>query len=177
MIPNPWLILGVVLAFVVSVTGAFFYGQNVGAEGERVEWQTRENVELAAANKKILDLTDAARARESLDAVRLASISAKYQEDLLNEKATHDRVVSDLRNGSRVLRIPVAGTSQTCGGETGAAPTAALRRDGQATAELSREASEFLVGLASEADAVVRQLAACQAVILQDRNSAEGMGR
>ena len=169
MIPNPWVLLGALAAFVASVTGAFFYGQNVGAEDERVEWQGRENVELTAANRKILDLTEAARARESFHAIELNAISTKLQEDLQNEKAAADRVISDLRNGSRVLRIPITRTVETCGGEAGTAPASTSGRDGEARADVHPAAAEFLVGLASEADAIVRQLAACQAVILQDR--------
>lgn len=169
MTPNPWVLLGALAAFVASVTGAFFYGQNVGAEDERVEWQARENVEITAANRKILDLTEAARAQESLHAIELNAISTKYQEDLQNEKATRDRVVADLRNGSRVLRIPVTRTVETCGGEAGTASASTSGRDGEARADIHPAAAEFLVGLASEADAVVRQLAACQAMILQDR--------
>lgn len=170
---NPWLLLGALAAFVASVTGAFFYGQNVGAEDERVEWQQRENVELTAANKRIIELTETARAQESEHAVELHAISAKYQEDLQNEKAAADRVISDLRNGSRVLRIPVTRTVETCGGEAGTAPASTSGRDGEARADVHPAAAEFLVGLASEADAVVRQLQACQRVIMQDRNQAE----
>lgn len=46
-------------------------------------------------------------------------------------------------------------------------------RDGGAGAYLSTETAEFLLGLTGEADAVVRQLKACQAVAREDRRNYE----
>lgn len=174
---NPWLLLGALAAFVASVTGAFFYGQNVGAEDERAEWQDRENVELSAANKRIIELTETARAQESEHAVELHAISAKYQEDLQNEKIKSDAVVSDVRAGIIRLRDPGSTASRACGGEAGKAAASASGRDGEAGGELpstgdgilSVEAAEFIVRIASEADDIVRQLSACQKVIETDR--------
>lgn len=170
---NPWVILCVVLAWGATTGGAYWYGNNVGKDSERVVWQGKQSKELQAANAKIIDLTEKARAQESLHAVELAGISAKYQEALQNEKSKSDRVIADVRAGTRKLRIPIAGPIQTCGSSSSQAPAAAERRDGEARAELSGSSSDFLIGLASEADAIVRQLTACQAVILQDRTQAE----
>lgn len=174
---NPWLLLAVVIVFGASNAGSYWYGTNVGAEGERVEWQKRENQELAAANKRIVDLTETVRAKESMHAVELANISAQYQKELQDEKSKADRVIADVRAGARKLRIPVASTYQACGsGEAGKAPAAPFRRDGEARAELSASASSFLIGLANEADQVVRQLTACQAIIMQDRKDGPMIG-
>lgn len=170
MIPNPWVILGLVGAWLLSAGGAYWYGTNVGAEDERVAWQARSNTELNAANHRIIELTETIRAKESEHTVQLASISARYQEELQNEKATADLVISELRAGTRKLRIPVASSGKARGSEAGAASAAPGGRDGETRADLSPEIAESLVGLASEADTVVRQLQACQAIIMQDRN-------
>ncbi len=140
-----------------------------GEQAERAAWQQRENAELTAANARIVELSAAYRAREQQHAADLASASATYQESLQHEKATHDRTLVDLRSGALRLRVPLA-RRQTAAGERAAeAGAGAGRCDGETHAELSVAASEFLVGLASEADEVVHQLAACQAVVTADR--------
>lgn len=164
---NPWVWLIAAGVFVSSCLGCYWYGNSVGKDAERVEWQQKETKELAEANRKILDLTEEARAKESLHSVRLASISAQYQEDLQNVKVKAARVISDVRSNAVKLRIPV--TQEACRSETSPTTATPIGRDGETRAELSDEAAEFLIGLASEADEVVKQLQACQAVILQDR--------
>lgn len=182
---NPWALLIGVLAFGAATGGAYLYGDHVGATGERVKWQAKESAELSAANAKIIDLTEKARAQESLHAVELASISAKYQEDLQHEKADKDRTIAGIRAGTIRLRDPDAIGSHTCGGDASAVTAAAQRHNGETGTELQAKdsgvlsvaASEFIVGIGEEADEIVRQLTACQAVIMQDRKQAERPGR
>jgi prophage endopeptidase len=166
---NPWVLLIALAVFVSSCLGCYWYGNSVGKDVERVKWEKRENKELAAANKKIIDLTEKARADESLHAVKLASISAQYQEDLKNVKDKAARVISDVRAGTLKLRIPV--TERACTSEGSKVEASTERRDGEARAELSKEASEFLIGLTGEADEVVEQLQACQRIVEEDRRT------
>jgi prophage endopeptidase len=164
---NPWALLIALAVFVSSCLGCYWYGNSVGKTSEKAKWQEKETKELAAANKKILDLTEEARAKESLHAVKLASISATYQEEIKNVKDKAARVISDVRSNAIKLRIPV--TETACRSEASTTPASPERRDGETRAELSDEAAEFLIGLASEADEIVKQLQACQSVVLQDR--------
>lgn len=140
-----------------------------GEVAERARWQVRENEELAAANSTIIMLNRQARDRERQHAEDMALASAHYQEDLRRVELKKDRVIADLRAGTQRLRIPIAASPAACGGISPEAFAAASRRDGEARAELSGSAAEFLVGLASEADEVVHQLTACQQILLEDR--------
>lgn len=169
----PWVKpLAAVLLVAALIGGIYAYGQQqfgLGEEVERSAWLARENTTLTTANARIKELEDQARIKEHEHAQGMAKASAQYQEDLKNEKTAKDRVIADLRSGALRLRIPV-----TCPGAAGGSATAtpgsgAVGRDGETRAELSFEASEFLVGLTSEADEVVRQLTACQAVVIADR--------
>ena len=169
----PWVkLLGAVL-LVAAVSGAIYaYGQQqfgLGEKAERTAWLTRENTTLTKANARIKELEDQARAREREHAQDMAAASAKYQEDLKHEKAAKDRVIADLRSGALRLRIPVTCPNAAGGSGTAAPGSGTVGRDGETRAELSVEASEFLVGLASEADEVVHQLTACQVVVSADR--------
>ncbi|WP_416242773.1 lysis system i-spanin subunit Rz [Azospira sp. APE16] len=153
--------------------GAFYaYGQQQFGLGEKVErtaWLDRDNAALTKANDRIKELEDNYRAKEREHAQDMATALAKYQEDLKHEKAAKDRAIADIRSGDLRLRIPVA-CPEGAGGSTTAAPgPGAIGRDGETRAELSVQASEFLIGLASEADEVVLQLTACQAVVIADR--------
>ena len=172
----PWAkLLGAVLLVAALVAAIYAYGQQqfgLGEKAERTAWLARENTALTKANARIKELEDQARAREREHAQDMAAASAKYQEDLKHEKAAKDRAVADLRSGALRLRIPLAFPScpDGAGGSGRAAPgPSTAGRDGEARAELSVQASEFLVGLASEADEVVHQLTACQAVVIADR--------
>ena len=122
------------------------------------------------ANQKAIDeaktaARDAERRHEkALDAV---------QNKLILERALgyeeRDRVINDLRTGNRRLQqrftCPATGGSGRVP-ETAAGPG---RSDGVGGAGLSGEDAEFLVREAARADAVARQLQACQAVIRADR--------
>lgn len=173
----PWVKLLAAMVLVGVVVWAFYaYGQQqfgLGEKAERSAWLARENTSLTKANTRIKELEEQARTKEREHAQNMAAVSAHYQKDLSHEKAAKDRAIADLRSGALRLRIPLAQPACTDGADGSGAPapgTSTVGRDGGTPAELSTEASEFLVGLANEADEVVRQLTACQAVITADRN-------
>lgn len=165
-----WLAVLLLIAVVLAVF--YSYGQQqfgLGEKAERATWLARENAQLTKANAKIKQLEEKYRQREQDAADALAVISTQYQKDLNHVKTEKDRVIAALRGGAFRLRIPVAASLSAYGGSAAEAAAPACGRDGGARAELSIEASEFLVGLASEADEVAKQLGACQAAINADR--------
>lgn len=161
------------LVFAVVVCGIYAYGQhefNSGKQTERATWLARENAQLTKANAKIKQLEEKYRQHEQDAADALAVISSKYQEDLKHVKTEKDRVIAGLRDGTFRLRIPVAARLSAYRGSAAEVAAPACGRNGETRAELSVEASEFLVGLASESDEVTKQLGRCQDVINADRN-------
>lgn len=161
---NPYLILGVLVAVIAS----FFAGQHNGTRLEKARWLERENVEIVAANKKIQELETAARAAETQHATAVATIATTLEGERNAARAETERLRAAARAGTVRLRDPGARQDACPSGaaETGPAPG---KRDGPATAELSGAAADFLLGLTGEADEVVRQLTACQALVLEDR--------
>ncbi len=174
IIDIPWWVKAlIVLAIAGAVYGAIVsYGNDryaAGKDAEKADWIKRENTELITANAEISRLTTKARQTEQDHATAIAKASGTYQEALNHEKTAHARTVADLRAGVLKLRIDLARRESTGGSttaQTGAGPGGC---DGETRGELSQQAGEFLVGLASEADEVVRQLTACQAVVDADR--------
>lgn len=162
---NPWLILGVVLLVIAAAFGGYKQGRKV----ESAEWLQKENKELAAANAKILKLEQDARNAEHAHAAAVDLISTTLQGQTDAAKAETERLRTAARIGAFRLRDPSG--KNACGSATGSAAAAPGQRDGQAGSDLSGAASEFLLGLTGEADEVVRQLVACQAVIIDDRKT------
>jgi len=164
------LALAALLAAGALGAGAYRAGMNA----ERNAWLARDNAQLRSANARIAQLQAQARAQEQAHGTAMAAAAAQFKKDLHDVRTQKDGVIADLRSGRLRLRIPVVPTSAACGaGGAGGASTeagaGAAGGDGEARAELSGAAAEFLVSLASEADAVVRQLSACQAVVAADR--------
>lgn len=169
----PWVKLLVIVALSALLMVLFyFYGQQqfgLGEKAERLKWLGRENTALTKANSRIKELEEQARASERKHAQDMADASTTYQKDLKHEKAEKDRVIADLRRGNLRLHIAVTSPVSAAGDSATAPGTRAARCDGETRGELSLEASEFLVGLASESDEVAHQLTACQAVVNADR--------
>lgn len=168
MITNPWILLGATLAFLAALTGSYLKGHSNGVDHERGVWVQKENKALADANKRILDLNEQARAQESLNAVKLNTISSNYQQELKTHDLEKDRIIADIKSHTLILRDPGIST-QGSGSEASAASASSSGCDGGKESGLSATTGEFLVSLASEADAVVKQLSACQQVVIEDR--------
>ena len=173
----------IAVACVATVGWVDDYGQRqfkAGRGVERSAWQAAEAKSLRQANTRIATLHEQARERERRHARAMADISARYEEELKHEQTRFNSVVADLRGHVLRLYVPVTGATGShatsdgggcAGGPASKGPTGC---DGPARAELSVEAAEFLVGLATEADEVVHQLAACQAVINADHQLQQG---
>lgn len=158
---NPYFLLGSVIAFLLSGVGGYFYGHSQGVDSERVIWQGKE---IKATQEVISErdkaLADKETAEHAHQAAMLAA-SRTYQEGLRNERAKKDRAIADNRAGTLRLRDPGAKYALGPNPVPGDGP-AARRCDAAGGADLSSEAAEFLIGEASRADEVARQLTACQ---------------
>nr|WP_314710603.1 lysis system i-spanin subunit Rz [uncultured Comamonas sp.] len=184
MSKTAWIALAKLLA-VIALAGTALvafkgYGEQqyqAGLQTERNSWLGRDNEALQIANGLIAELQQKAREQEQVHGTAMAGIAVQHQQDLKHVRTEKDRVIADLRARNLRLRIPTFSASNaTCSG-SGAVSEAGAgtgQRDGEESAELSGAAAEFLVGLTSEADDVVWQLSACQAVVLADRKQQEG---
>lgn len=164
---NPWTILGIVAAWLLSLSAVGYWQNQAGHTAERVKWQARETTELVTANREIERLNNDARAEERRHAESISNIATGYERKIENEKHKTDVLIADLLAGSLVLHDP--GRQGAGASETGPTLPAAGERDGEAGTGLSAEASRFLLEQAGRCDAIVEQLTACQAVVISDR--------
>lgn len=152
MLPNPWILLAVLVALIATGGGAYSYGHRAGAETERIEWQ------LAVADQKKMaaDLISQAKdkviqteRRNTAETLRLQSELTAKQKELENAN-TRDRAAVDADGG---LRDPGAARRWASGGDGPAAGSAGSGpASGEASGVLSGEAQEFLWAYAADAD-------------------------
>ena len=166
---NPWVLIGAGILWLASLTAVGWWQNAAGHKAERLEWQERESQELQAATAALSALQDKYRGQEQENARRLDEIAKQREKDRTDAANQTARDVAAARSGALRLRLPAT----TCQDPDRGAPTEAAagtgERDGAQGPELPREIAADLLSLANDADDVVRQLTACQAVILQDR--------
>jgi len=163
-------ILGAILA--IALIG--YYNHHVNGQiddavsKERTLWQAQAAKDREAATNKIAEITQRERAKEQASTAIINAQAAKHQKEIQDEKALRRADVAAARAGTIKLRDPGTTTSACAGSSrTGPPATTTSQRDGASLAELSAEATEFLLDLANDADAVARQLTSAQAVIVE----------
>ena len=166
---NPYIIIGLLVAWALSLAGVGAWQNEAGHVAERVEWQGREVTELTAANAAIKALEESARATEAAHSVALSTIATNYEGKLSNATKQRSADLAAIRAGTLRLRDPGAGGKCPSGDPMPGIASATGVGNGRSAGELSQRASEFLVGEASRADSVAEQLAACQQVVRSDR--------
>lgn len=175
---NQYIIAVALIVWGASLFGVGLWQRHDGESAANLSWEARYNTEVSQAAQQIKTAEDAVRKAEQAHAAKLSYISATYQKELVDAKAQHARDLAAIRAGTIRLRDPAytapvpacpgaapqtAATAGGCdGGKTGEFP-------GSSAGFLSGGASEFLIGLANDADDVARQLAACQRVVTEDR--------
>lgn len=142
--PNPWIILGVVLA----LAGSFIAGDLHGHKTERTAWEARIEKERA-------DAAEAARKIEHDQQEAVNATLRKQNETLGRVNAGLRADLDGLRNRPERPADVSEGARPACQGATGA--------------ELSRTDAEFLVREAARADEQRAGLVACYEVIDRTR--------
>ena len=168
---SPYIILAAIIS--IGLAGGFGYakGHRDGATSEKAAWYARQITQGALYSAKLLEAENAARAAEDAKADAVRALDTAYQKRLTDAQILHDADVAAARAGAIVLHDP--GAPACPAGDRSAGPVAAPASvsDGPARPGLSAAANEFLLSLADEADQLVNQLTACQAVITADRSA------
>lgn len=161
-------VLGLALYGVCFFMG---YRHGVTVTGNHYKAQIAEDRQRAA--EQIAQLQQQARQAEQQTAAAMAQIDEQVQKAIENEKAKADAVIAAYGAGTVRLRDRFTCTTGS-GGSVPATTTGTGQRDDTTQSGLQRTDVEFLVRIASEADELAEQLAACQSVVKADRASAKG---
>ena len=171
MIANPYVILALLVAWLASTAAVGYWQRHDGAAQVMVACQRTQAAESARATVAIQAAQTAARAREQQYAAGLTTISTTYQEALTHAQTQHTSDLAAIRSGALRLRVQYPAAASVRSGDSSASTTAATSggRDGSQGTDLPGSVAVDLLALADDADNIARQLAACQAVIVQDR--------
>lgn len=156
-----------VYALAALVAAFWLYGnhrEGVGEDRVQAAWdaeKARLAAEVAAAEKS-------AREKEARDRAAFDAALTLLELENANARAELEQDLADLRADNARLRVrgrfqcpATAGVSGTAAGSAGS--------DEAPQAGLLREDAEFLLRIGREADDVVRQLTACQAILNAER--------
>lgn len=140
MIPNPYLILSVVVAFVLN---GFYWHAN-GSNGADTRWKAKITAETLKA-------TQDARAKEQMWQGVVNETARNYEIKLAGVRRNLDTALDSLRDRPErpATGSQAAGTGQSCATGT----------------SLCRQDSEFLVREAARADTLRAGLEACYAYV------------
>ena len=160
-----------IIAAVVAVAmlaGSYLQGRKDGANAIRADYAARDLKAATDYAAKEREITEAARKREAEWSQRFVSASRSYQKGLANVET--QRLADMAAVDARTLRLRDPGTdSQACGGGAPISAASASGHNGSEGAYLSSKAAAFLLGLTAEADSTVRQLTACQQLLIDER--------
>jgi hypothetical protein len=147
-----WAVAGMVLV-------GFLYGArryDAGVLDERTRQEQAQRVAVDAVRKQTARI-------ESKERARLEGVAKKLEKELRDGKAEADSVIAGLRTGNVRLRDRFK-----CPAKSGLVPEAAGTPAGSnagTESGLLTADAEFLIRFASDADAVTKQLGACQATL------------
>lgn len=176
----PWIKIVAYLVLIVSILSsvyfalhkAYMWAYTNGVTATDLQWTTRENVQVVTANNKIVQLEQDARKKESEQGINVANIVDTYEKEKQNAKIENDATINNLNNGIIKLRDKYAASStSTCSSSTSAIATNTPSDSQKTGTELSQTTAQFLLGLTNEADDIVLQLTACQALLISDRQT------
>ena len=142
---NPWVILGLLLAF--AGVGAGGYSKGVHSERDR------QQIEIARLNNEARQKEQALVSAVTTQATQL--VKANNDAKLAQQKRN-----SDIDSGALKLRIPVKTPLCPVPASTDAAATSGANL-GDSTAELDGETSKALIALTAEGDAAIRKFNTC----------------
>jgi prophage endopeptidase len=141
---NPWILLGLLVAFL-----------SVGAGG----YQTGKTAERERQQLEIAKLNEAAREKEQALVKAVHTQATQFVKVNNEAKILSQKRNTDIALGALKLRIPVK--APVCPVQTAGDPPAPTGDSVQATAEFDRETAQSLVAITDKGDENTRQLNAC----------------
>ncbi|MHB1098426.1 MAG: lysis system i-spanin subunit Rz [Burkholderiales bacterium] len=159
LIPLPYKLLAVALILAGVATASWLSGSN----HKQAVMQARIDALVASYQKATIQAQAQADAKQQELAQQMSRIAIKYEQELSDASKQHAADVAAIRAGSLRLRD----TRGSC--TAPATPATPGVSDGETGCQLSEQVTNDLFDLAADADRDAEQLAACQAVIIEDR--------
>jgi hypothetical protein len=158
---NPWFIVG----GLVIVISAFFYGHHTGAKSTMAAWEK----EKSTANQEAFDKLTAANAQVRDYEQKLATVQNNVEKAYVKKLKAVEIERNNLSALAKSNKLFIDATCENSGSQLPETASGSSVNNGREKARLSREASEFLISIAADADEIVHQLNACQQTLINER--------
>jgi hypothetical protein len=159
--PNPWVIVGVF----ALVIGSYFYGNHVGVQMTKAEWEAEKATAAIEAGKVLDKANKEVRELEHLLANTQNKVEKVYVDKIRTVEVEREQFIDIARNDGLFINA-------TCADSSNAMPDTAAssgNNNGTAKAKLSGETAEALIAIAADADEITHQLTACQEILRNER--------
>jgi len=162
---KPYIGYVVVAAILAAAGSGYMFGHSVAkGKGDLAVSRLEKSHADERTAQALAHANAAAEARKTEQSLRddIDAVQGKYQlleEEAEREKAEHDSIIADLRDGSRRLSIAVRNCSSTPGG-TGSAASGGSGA-GVSRAELEPETAGRILGIGRDGDRNTRERNAC----------------
>lgn len=158
------------LAFAVACLLAYVQGRSDGGNLVTAEYATRDLADERANQAAYASWNARNRAKEAEGAKRASTNAKAYQKELANAETAKIAALGAVRNGALRLRLTDPTGCEADRGPAGSPGGTGRGNDGGEKGRFLGETdSAFLIAEASRADAIVHQLASCQAIVRADR--------
>ena len=176
MVIPKWLQTTLIYVLLFSLVFGFLYWvYDCGVSAEHERNVAADNVEIANLAQYNFELQTKARDSERQNVLLQNQLTSAYEKRNENAKINTSKLIRSVDTGALKLRIATK-TEPACSSDS-ATISAATSPAQETRAELSKEASQFLISFASECDGTAEKLNLCIDIAESDRkaNSLENL--
>lgn len=159
--PNPWMIIGAL----VLVISAYFYGHHTGVQVTKADWEAEKATAAIDAGKALDKANKEVREFEHLLANKQNRVEKVYVDKIKEVQVERNSLSATARDAGLFI-------DTTCSDNSNSLPSAASSssgNNGATKARLSGATADALIAIAADADEIVNQLTACQAILEEER--------
>jgi len=158
---NPWLLVGSGVLIIAS----YFYGYSTGYDVSKSEWEAEKSIATKEAMDNMIAATDKVKSLEQQLATKQNKVEKIYVNKIRTVEVESKRITDIARNNGLFVNASCADSSNPLPDSASGSSSS----NGTKKARLSREASEALISIAADADTIIHQLTACQAILEAER--------
>lgn len=158
---NPWVLVG----GAALVVGSYFYGYSTGSDVAKSAWEAEKAIATKEAMENFIAASEKVKTLEQQLATKQNKVEKVYVNKIRTVEVESKRITDIARNDGLFIDASCPDSNNPLSGSA----SGASGSDGAKKARLSREASDALISIAADADTIVHQLTACQAILEAER--------
>jgi len=158
---NPWLLV----SSGVLIIASYFYGYSTGYDVSKSAGEAEKSIATKEAMDNMIAATDKVKSLEQQLATKQNKVEKVYVNKIRTVEVESKRITDIARNNGLFVNASCANNSNPLPDSASGSSSS----NGTQKARLSREASEALISIAADADTIVHQLTACQAILEAER--------